>query len=252
MQEILQKQGMIGGKQMRFRCRKTPSELSIYVNSGRESAQLQSKSVSLTSTSAQTFTKDPNYDGMSSITVTPNLQTKNIYPSYSIQTLTPDNGYCGLKQVTVNAISSDLLNFVNQSVSASSTSGKYLYNERYSGNYYPYTYEYNLVMNPYISANSIKRVSTQISLSGSRYYGDYSSISYMVNDFYYRSFNVVSIFNNTTRRWVHAQVSTNQENYQTWTVTFIMDQTDYSFFSQWQSQNSSGDQLFLFITFYYN
>lgn len=97
---------------------------------------------------------------MSSITVTPNLQTKNIYPSYSIQTLTPDNGYCGLKQVTVNAISSDLLNFVDQSVSASSTSGKYSYNERYSGNYYPYTYEYNLVMNPYISANSIKRVST--------------------------------------------------------------------------------------------
>lgn len=31
MQKILQKQGMIGGKQMRFRCRKTPCEISIFV-----------------------------------------------------------------------------------------------------------------------------------------------------------------------------------------------------------------------------
>ena len=97
---------------------------------------------------------------MSSITITPNLQSKSVSSSTSAQTITPDSGYCGLKQVTVNAISSDLLNFVDQRVSASSASGKYSYNERYSGNYYPYTYEYNLVINPYINANSIKRVST--------------------------------------------------------------------------------------------
>ena len=30
MQEILQKQGMIGGKQMRFRCRKTPKTVSVF------------------------------------------------------------------------------------------------------------------------------------------------------------------------------------------------------------------------------
>ena len=40
---------------------------------------------------------------MSSITVTPNLQTKSVSSSTSAQTITPDSGYCRLRQVNISA-----------------------------------------------------------------------------------------------------------------------------------------------------
>jgi hypothetical protein len=43
---------------------------------------------------------------MSSITITPNLQSKSVSSSTSAQTITPDSGYCGLYQVVVSAIQS--------------------------------------------------------------------------------------------------------------------------------------------------
>ena len=42
---------------------------------------------------------------MSSITVTPNLQSKSVSSSTSAQTITPDSGYCRLKQVNISAFS---------------------------------------------------------------------------------------------------------------------------------------------------
>lgn len=42
---------------------------------------------------------------MSSITVTPNLQTKSVSSSTSAQTVSPDSGYCGLRQVNISAFS---------------------------------------------------------------------------------------------------------------------------------------------------
>lgn len=43
---------------------------------------------------------------MSSITVTPNLQTKDVSPTTSTQYIYPSAGYCGLSQVIVSAIQS--------------------------------------------------------------------------------------------------------------------------------------------------
>ena len=42
---------------------------------------------------------------MSSIIVTPNLQTKSVSSSTSAQTITPDSGYCRLRQVNISAFS---------------------------------------------------------------------------------------------------------------------------------------------------
>lgn len=74
--------------------------MSVEVLTQGGGANLQSKSVSLTSTSATTFSPQSGYDGMSSITVTPNLQSKSVTLSSSSTTVSPDSGYSGLSSVT--------------------------------------------------------------------------------------------------------------------------------------------------------
>lgn len=86
--------------------------MSVEVLTQGGGANLQSRSVSLTSTSATTFSPQSGYDGMSSITVSPNLYTRSVTPSTSTQTITPPSGYCGLRSVSVsgdsNLISSNI------------------------------------------------------------------------------------------------------------------------------------------------
>lgn len=85
MQEILQKQGMIGGKQMRFRCRKTPEQLAVYVQSGGASPTLQSRTVT-PSSSQQTIYPQSGYDALSSVVINGdnNLVSGNIKSGVSI------------------------------------------------------------------------------------------------------------------------------------------------------------------------
>ena len=86
--------------------------MSVEVLTQGGGASLQSRSVSLTSTSATTFSPQSGYNGMSSITVTPNLQTKSVTPASYSQSVSPSSGYCGLESVSVsgdsNLISSNI------------------------------------------------------------------------------------------------------------------------------------------------
>lgn len=106
--------------------------MSVEVLTQGGGANLQSRSVSLTSTSATTFSPQSGYDGMSSVTVTPNLQTRSVTPSTSTQTITPSSGYCGLRSVSVsgdsNLISSNIKSGISIfGVSGSVTAGFELY-----------------------------------------------------------------------------------------------------------------------------
>lgn len=74
--------------------------MSVEVLTQGGGANLQSRSVNLTSTSATTFSPQSGYDGMSSITVKPNLQSKSVTLSSSSATVSPDSGYSGLSSVT--------------------------------------------------------------------------------------------------------------------------------------------------------
>lgn len=65
----------------------------------------ENKEVTLTTSGATTITPDTDYDGMSSVTVTPTLQSKTANcTSTSAVTLTPDSGYVGLSSAKVTPV----------------------------------------------------------------------------------------------------------------------------------------------------
>lgn len=87
---------------------------------------LQIKSVELTSTAAQTFLTDTGYAAIGNLSITPKLQDKTVtITSNTTTTVTPDSGYAGLKSVkaTSNIGSSNLTYNVMWKNGASSKSG---------------------------------------------------------------------------------------------------------------------------------
>ncbi len=167
--------------------------LSIQVQSSGGGANLQSRNVNLTSTSSQTFYPSSGYEGLSSISVTPNLQNKTIYPSTSSQIVVPDGGYCGLKQVTVSKISDYYRNFT-LSVHASANSGTYEYSNKTAFTYWPHTYTYNLSLeNLPVDISQLKKVYAHVSLMGSDYYSDEASTSEIEYIWTNHSLNSISI-----------------------------------------------------------
>ena len=79
---------------------------------------------------------------MSSITVTPNLQTKSVSSSTSAQTITPDSGYCRLRQVNISAFSGKTVQEGYYTIYRSDLQSGYN-----SGTEYPYIYQYRITQN---------------------------------------------------------------------------------------------------------
>ena len=59
----------------------------------------QTKTLSLTTSGTSTISPDPTYNGITSISITPNLQSKTATVN---GTITADSGYCGLSEVDVD------------------------------------------------------------------------------------------------------------------------------------------------------
>ena len=97
---------------------------------------------------------------MSSITITPNLQSKSVSSSTSAQTITPDSGYCRLKQVNISAFSGSTVQENYYTIQKSSLN--YSYND--IGDY-KYTYSCTVEINSIFPSNR-KFFITAISFTG--------------------------------------------------------------------------------------
>ena len=70
----------------------------------------ETRSVSITSASGNTFTPTSGKNGITSITVTPTNEARTVTPTTSQQTLSVNSGYSGNGTITVNAVTSSIDN----------------------------------------------------------------------------------------------------------------------------------------------
>lgn len=70
----------------------------------------ETRNVSITSTSGNTFTPTSGKNGITSIKVTPTNQARTVTPTTSSQSLTVNSGYSGNGTITVNAVTSSIDN----------------------------------------------------------------------------------------------------------------------------------------------
>ena len=68
----------------------------------------ETRSVTLTSSAGNTFTPTSDKNGITSITVTPNNETRTVTPTTSSQSLIVNSGYSGNGTITVNAVTSSI------------------------------------------------------------------------------------------------------------------------------------------------
>lgn len=205
--------------------------MSIEVLTQGGGANLQSRSVNLTSTSATTFSPQSSYDGMSSITVTPNLYTRSVTPSTSTQTITPPSGYCGLRSVSVSGDSNLISSNIKSGISIFGVSGNYSgkagYNV-YCGTKYGNTSDYDpdnqRITFPLPSGCTEDNMNTFYCFALNTPESD----SYF-NTFYY--YTTLSKFNNeTTRYWPTYTITTrdgivshrNSSNYMSFTSSLFI------------------------------
>ena len=175
--------------------------MSVEVLTQGGGANLQSRSVSLTSTSTTTFSPQSGYDGMSSITVTPNLYTRSVTPSTSTQTITPPSGYCGLRSVSVSGDSNLISSNIKSGISIFGISGSYsgksgynVYCERKIGNASDYDQNNQRITFPLPSGCTEDNMNTFYCFTLNTPEED----SYFCTFFYYTT---LTKFGNTSRQW---------------------------------------------------
>lgn len=210
--------------------------MSVEVLTQGGGANLQSRSVSLTSTSSTTFSPQSGYDGMSSITVTPNLYTRSVTPSTSTQTITPPSGYCGLRSVSVSGDSNLISSNIKSGISIFGVSGSYsgksgynVYCERKNGNASDYNQNNQRITFPLPSGCTEDNMNTFCCFTLNTPEED----SYFCTFFYYTT---LTKFGGTSRYWPYYRITTRDgtvvqgvsSNYISFTSSlFVIDGADY-------------------------
>ena len=173
---------------------------------------------------------------MSSITITPNLQSKSVSSSTSAQTITPDSGYCRLKQVNISAFSGEIVDTYYYDFSRSDFT--YMYNQY--DQVYPYYYQLtnSLSVNWGIQEKNKKFVITAINIQANNPSTGASLLTngtsfccQMSTSFFYNSSSSSQMFQ---FRGIATISTTDNINYSLM-VNFNFDQTGYNYFKLFSS-----------------